>query len=125
VALTQQLVGVAALGQVHHVESDVVDDEPVDRDELAQLGLEAVVGARVLERFEQLVSAGAMSNSTSANPRCALTSRRLSNVFLATTRGIPARPWSSTSEALRQGQGTARSSAATALAMAASSLTGA
>ena len=47
-ALGEDLVGVAALGGVHRVECEVVDDEQVDGDELAQLGLVAVVEARVL-----------------------------------------------------------------------------
>jgi len=48
---------VSALLCVHGVEAEIVDDEQVDSDELAQLGLVALRQPRVLERLEHAVGA--------------------------------------------------------------------
>jgi len=50
-------VHVTALHRIHRVEREVVDDEHVDREQLAQLGLVRVIEASVLERLEELVGA--------------------------------------------------------------------
>jgi hypothetical protein len=55
--LSEDLVGIAALVRVHRVEEEIVDDEQVDSDELAQFGLVGVVEARVLEQLEHVVGA--------------------------------------------------------------------
>ncbi len=50
-ALAHDLERVAALGRIHGVEAEVVDDGEVDTDQLAELGLVAVVEARVAQRL--------------------------------------------------------------------------
>jgi hypothetical protein len=54
-AFDQYLVGVTALGGVERVEAEVVDDEEVDGEELAQRLLVGVIEPRVLERLEEPV----------------------------------------------------------------------
>ena len=53
--LGQEFVSVAALGRIHGIEGEVVDDEQVDADEFAQLGLVGVVEPGVLQGFQHLV----------------------------------------------------------------------
>jgi hypothetical protein len=50
--LGEQFRDVAALGRVHRVEAEVVEDEQVGGDQLAHLGVVAVVEARVLEHLQ-------------------------------------------------------------------------
>ena len=57
VALEEELVDVAALGRVHGVEAEVIEDEEVDGDEPPHLGLDGVIEARVAERLEQAIGA--------------------------------------------------------------------
>ena len=53
----EDVVGITTLLGVHGVEAEVIDDEQVDGDELAELGLIGVVQAGVLERLEHGVRA--------------------------------------------------------------------
>ena len=57
VAFEEDLIGVAALLGLHGVEGEVVDDEEVDGEELAELGLVTLGEAGVLEGLEQRVRA--------------------------------------------------------------------
>jgi hypothetical protein len=52
IALGQDLVNVAALDRVHRVEAEVVDDEHVVREQLAELGLVGMIEPGVLEYLE-------------------------------------------------------------------------
>ena len=54
-SLGEHVVGIATLDGVERVEREIVDDEQVGGDEPSQLGVVAVVEARVLERPEHLV----------------------------------------------------------------------
>jgi hypothetical protein len=52
VAFEEELVGVAALLSVHGVEAEVVNQEQIDRHELAELGLVALGQTGVLEGWD-------------------------------------------------------------------------
>src|SRR5271170_5578326 len=54
-AFREELGDVSRLAGVHGIEREVVDDEEVDSDELAHLGVVAVIETRMLERLEHLV----------------------------------------------------------------------
>lgn len=56
-ALGDDFMGVAALHRIHAIEREVIDDQDVDGEELAQLGFVGVIEPGVLEGFEHLVGA--------------------------------------------------------------------
>ena len=53
----QDLEGVAALGGVHGIEPEVVEDQDIDGEEASQLGFVGAIEAGVLEGFEHRVGA--------------------------------------------------------------------
>src|SRR2546427_4054814 len=55
IALEENLVQVAALGGVEGVDGEIVQNQEVDRNELAELGFVAVIQPRVLQRFQHLI----------------------------------------------------------------------
>ena len=57
VPLDDELVDVGGVGGVHRLEAEVVEDQQVDAQELADLGVVAVVEPGGPEAFEQLVGA--------------------------------------------------------------------
>jgi len=68
VAFEEDLVGVPAFLGLHGVEGEVIEDEQVDGEELAQLGLMALGEAGVLEGLEQGIGADARDGGPAAAP---------------------------------------------------------